>query len=1027
MDSFQALSEPARVRVGEALARLAVEAHELPAMVLTRLHQRSRNPGARIVVGRYLLVGELGRGGMGVVYDAWDPSIERRVAIKTLEPELVQEEERDEVVTRFRRETKVVGQLKHPAIVTIFDFGYQRDVHPVTGVPGPALYYYVMEYLEGQSLAEALRDRGRMPDLDAVAIAAVIAEALQIAHDAGIIHRDIKPSNIFLRNGREAVLLDFGIAKVGDEALTRQGQILGTPSYLAPERLKEKERPIDGRADIFSLGILLYTMLAGAAPFVGHDVYEVIDKISKQAHPDVGRLGATGRMLSRVLDRMLAKRPEDRYATAGEAAADLRRLERSLTEPEANGDPTPVEPTPAFEATSPPARADDEPPPLPDRRSPAPASGEGSPDQSAAGGAARVGLAATADLQEIGPRFVTRLDPWVSGALGVPPEGVEDRLQHGEKGAPRPAASASTGGAAAPPEGEPDVGPDDETVGLIGGRSNAAIARRSSKLRIPAVLPDDEPAADASATTAPELGRRTAAGDPEVSANQPGPGPEPELRSFAEDSHPEDPGGVQVAFPRRETAGEEPIGVQAGPGEASAVPSRKGPWPALSDPQFDSGFDGGVGRAHRVVVTEPVLHRKSRDLPTGMSARGRGHRPRIEAALVDESQVVVRPSSLDSARPDELPTQTAFPAQEPAPANATGRPEFEDPAERRRATAGSSEMPSQPPRTAAVARQTIGSASGPTPASQWPSVQIRMSGRGLIEEAAGARRKRWLLLVAGGLASAAIGLMLGRLRQTEGHFHPVNPAGGAAPRIIPRAATDPARGEQPALVRPRTARELVLDADAALAEGRYADAAQLYTRALAALPPKHDLHARARFRRADALRELGRLVDATSQYREVIRRHPDSAEAHEARARLRLLTSVRDADGAGGERAADRAGGQKAAPGSAPAGASGSEGPKRDAVPADLPPEAACRWIATRYLTDADAAVVALQRLQRAHPREPCVFWSLARKYEALERDSAALDSYRRFLSLDPKTRRAPAVRRRIADLEAKLGAREPL
>src|SRR5262249_58266569 len=128
-----------------------------------------------------------------------------------------------------------------------------------------------------------------------------------------------KPSNIFLRNDRQAVLLDFGIAKTGSIALTRQGQILGTPSYLAPERLREKEVGVDGRADIFSLGVLLFTMLTGDAPFVGDDLYDVIDKIAKTAHPKLARTTPAGQALSKVLDRMLAKRPEDRYATSLEA------------------------------------------------------------------------------------------------------------------------------------------------------------------------------------------------------------------------------------------------------------------------------------------------------------------------------------------------------------------------------------------------------------------------------------------------------------------------------------------------------------------------------------------------------------------------------------------------------------------------------------------------------------------------------------------------------------------------------------
>jgi serine/threonine protein kinase len=326
-----AIDAEVRALVDEAIAKVGTERSELPGPVVERLEQRARVPDQRLVVGRYLLIGELGRGGMGVVYEAWDPGIERRVAIKTIEPDLVPEDERDEVIERFRRETKVVGRLHHPSIVTIFDSGNERGFDQSSGQRIPVLYYYVMEYLDGMSLARVLRERHLLPEVDAVRISRDIAEALHLSHQAGIIHRDIKPSNIFLRENLQAVLLDFGIAKTGNVNITRQGQILGTPSYLAPERLREKEAPIDGRADIFSLGVLLFTMLTGEAPFVGEDVYEVIDKIAKESHPRLKPGTPAGRMLSEVIDRMLAKDPNDRYASAGEAAFALEGVLRLLS------------------------------------------------------------------------------------------------------------------------------------------------------------------------------------------------------------------------------------------------------------------------------------------------------------------------------------------------------------------------------------------------------------------------------------------------------------------------------------------------------------------------------------------------------------------------------------------------------------------------------------------------------------------------------------------------------------------------
>lgn len=312
-----------RVRLERHLERMALRLGDLPPDIRGRLEQWARRADARLGVGRYLVLGELGRGGMGVVLEAWDPGIERRVAIKTLEPDLVPEEERDEVVERFRRETRIIGRLEHPAIVTVYDSGVERS--PLPGGGRTELHYYVMEFLEGRSLARVLREDGAISAEQTAGICASIAEALALTHEAGVIHRDIKPSNVFLRSRGGAVLLDFGIAKSGSVALTRQGQILGTPSYLAPERLREKEAPIDGRADLFSLGVLAYTMVSGGTPFPGADVYAIIDRIAKGAAPSLPFGSAAEKALAAVVDRLLAKRPSDRFADAGSAAAALRQ------------------------------------------------------------------------------------------------------------------------------------------------------------------------------------------------------------------------------------------------------------------------------------------------------------------------------------------------------------------------------------------------------------------------------------------------------------------------------------------------------------------------------------------------------------------------------------------------------------------------------------------------------------------------------------------------------------------------------
>lgn len=317
---------------GQRLGDIPVPLTELPDGVAVRVRERATHPDARLSIGRYIIVGEIGRGGMGLVYECWDPRIERHVAVKTIEPDLVPDpQEREEVIERFMRETKIVGRLHHPGIVTIFDYGQDPELRRGDDPFEPGrTYFYVMEYLDGQPLAQMMRERGVIPDIEAVSIAVDVAEALQIAHDQGVIHRDIKPSNIFIRENGQAVLLDFGIAKTSSPGLTRQGQILGTPSYLAPERLREKEVPLDGRADLFSLGVLLYTMLTGEAPFVGDNVYDLIDNIQKKEHPELKRATDGGRILSQALDRMLAKDPGARFATAAQAARKLRQIVRHL-------------------------------------------------------------------------------------------------------------------------------------------------------------------------------------------------------------------------------------------------------------------------------------------------------------------------------------------------------------------------------------------------------------------------------------------------------------------------------------------------------------------------------------------------------------------------------------------------------------------------------------------------------------------------------------------------------------------------
>ena len=263
-------------------------------------------------IGRYRITGELGRGGMGIVYRAEDPLIGRDVAIKTLT--VVTPELRE----RFYLEAKS-GILSHPNIVTVYELGEHE------GSP-----FIAMEFIAGESLEKMLRRLKHLPVLDAISIVEQLCAGLGHAHGRGVVHRDVKPANILVQPDWRVTVVDFGIARLVDQSrqLTKTGALLGTFHYIAPERLKGE--PSDGRADIWSTGVMLYEMLTGELPFKGTDIsslYRVInepfDSLSEIVHelPDG---------LSVILERALAKKPEDRYSTAEEMAFDLHVISHTL-------------------------------------------------------------------------------------------------------------------------------------------------------------------------------------------------------------------------------------------------------------------------------------------------------------------------------------------------------------------------------------------------------------------------------------------------------------------------------------------------------------------------------------------------------------------------------------------------------------------------------------------------------------------------------------------------------------------------
>ena len=265
-------------------------------------------------LGRYKIVSELGRGAMGTVFHGLDETIERSVALKTLHAELPPEI-LTEVSERFLREAKSAGKLNHPNIVTIYEFGQDGNIA-----------FIAMEFLEGKSLQQIMRG-GRLPFNTIVDLVAQVADGLDYAHRFGVVHRDIKPANIMVSSSGLAKLTDFGIARIQSSSMTQTGAMLGSPKYMSPEQVLGQAT--DGRADIFSLGVMLYEMLAGRTPFETPDitVFSLMQRIVTVPHPALSESAPdVPAAFEAILARALAKRPEGRYARAEEMASDLRKL-----------------------------------------------------------------------------------------------------------------------------------------------------------------------------------------------------------------------------------------------------------------------------------------------------------------------------------------------------------------------------------------------------------------------------------------------------------------------------------------------------------------------------------------------------------------------------------------------------------------------------------------------------------------------------------------------------------------------------
>ena len=280
-------------------------------------------------LGKYEIRRELGHGAMGVVYEAYDPMIARVVALKTIRPDQLTGAHSKEILARFHREAQAAGRLTHPNIVSIYDFGEDAGV-----------WFIAMELVQGRELKDHFEKNERFRTADTVRILSQVLGALGYSHRLGVVHRDIKPSNIFIMEDGTAKVADFGIAHLESSDLTQVGTVLGTPAYMSPEQILGL--PVDGRSDLFSVGVILYQFLTGERPFTGNATITMRKVLEEDPLPPSRFNTQIPGAMDAVVRRALAKKPEERFASAEEFATALAAAAQS--ERQATGETTLVPP-----------------------------------------------------------------------------------------------------------------------------------------------------------------------------------------------------------------------------------------------------------------------------------------------------------------------------------------------------------------------------------------------------------------------------------------------------------------------------------------------------------------------------------------------------------------------------------------------------------------------------------------------------------------------------------------------------------
>lgn len=261
-------------------------------------------------VGRYAVIAPLGEGGMGMVYEAWDPQLERRVALKVLRTNRPD----GGPGTQLLGEAQTLAKIEHPNIVTVYDAGEQDG-----------LAYIAMEYLEGTLLSCYCQKSTLLPSKQVLQIVAAVADALDYAHGQGVVHRDVKPPNIMILKQRHVKVMDFGIATMASASKTQPSLIVGTPRYMSPEQATGKD--VDGRSDVFSLGVVLFELLTGERPFDAENMPALVTRITKAPHaPLLKYRQDLPTRVQGIVDRALQKDIPNRYRHASDMAQDLRDI-----------------------------------------------------------------------------------------------------------------------------------------------------------------------------------------------------------------------------------------------------------------------------------------------------------------------------------------------------------------------------------------------------------------------------------------------------------------------------------------------------------------------------------------------------------------------------------------------------------------------------------------------------------------------------------------------------------------------------